>query len=74
MNIINSEENLDLITVSEAAALLRIKPQTVRLYLMNGRLPRKKLCSQWHGKPLFFKEKLIDFVRNPDKYQEGLCL
>lgn len=57
MNIVNSEENLDLITVSEAAALLRIKPQTVRLYLMNGRLPRKKLCSKWHGEASIFQRK-----------------
>jgi len=70
----NSIENLDLITVKETAELLRIKPQTVRLYLMNGRLPREIICSKWHKKPMIFKDKLIDFIKNPDKYQEKLCI
>ena len=67
-------QNLDLITVKEVAELLRIKPQTVRLYLMNGRLPREKLCSKWHKKPMFFKNKLIDFINNPEKYETKLCI
>ena len=66
--------DLDLITVKEAAELLRIKPQTVRFYLMNGRLPRKLLCSKWHKKPLIFKSKLVDFINNPEKYETKLCI
>lgn len=66
--------DLDLITVKEAAELLRIKPQTVRLYLTNGRLPREHICSKWHKKPMIFKNKLIDFINNPDKYQPKLCI
>lgn len=74
MTVTNITENLDLITVKETAELLRMKPQTVRLYLMNGRLPREKICSKWHKKPMIFKDKLIDFIKNPDKYQEKLCI
>lgn len=74
MSNTNMMEQLDLITINEVAELLRIKPQTVRLYLMNGRLPRKILCSQWHKKPMFFRDKLIDFIRNPYKYEDKLCI
>ena len=70
----DNNSNLDLITVNEAALLLRIKPQTVRLYLTNGRLPREHLCSKWHKKPMIFKNKLIDFINNPDKYENRLCI
>lgn len=70
-----SETNgLELITLKEAAELLRLKPQTMRLYITNGRLPREFLCSQWHKRPLIFKDKLIEFIRNPEKYQPKLCL
>ena len=65
--------DLDLITVNEVALLLRIKPQTVRLYLSNGRLPRDILCSKWHKKPMIFKSKLVDFIKNPQNYNNRLC-
>lgn len=74
MNTQNTTENLELMTVKEVAELLRLKPQTIRLYLINGRLPREIVCSKWHKKPMFLKDKLIDFVRNPEKYQERLCI
>lgn len=74
MNTINATDNLELITVKEVAELLRLKPQTIRLYLTNGRLPREIVCSKWHKKPMFMKDKLIDFIRNPEKYQERLCI
>ena len=70
----NFKNDLDLITVNEVAQLLRIKPQTVRLYLSNGRLPREILCSKWHKKPMIFKSKLVDFIRNPEKYETRLCI
>ncbi len=66
--------DLNLITIKEAAEILRLKPQTVRLYLSNGRLPREKLCSKWHKKPTFFKDRLVDYINNFDKYQEKLCI
>lgn len=70
-----SETNgLELITLKEAAELLRIKPQTMRLYITNGRLPREFLCSQWHKRPLIFKDRLIEFIRHPEKYEQKLCL
>ncbi len=74
MNTFNTTEDLELMTVKEVAELLRLKPQTIRLYLVNGRLPRKIVCSKWHKKPMFLKYKLIDFIRNPEKYQERLCI
>lgn len=70
----NNIHQLDLLTVKEVAELLRLKPQTIRLYLTNGRLPREIVCSKWHKKPMFLKDKLIDFIRNPEKYQERLCI
>jgi predicted site-specific integrase-resolvase len=66
--------DLNLITLKEAAEMLRIKPQTMRLYITNGRLPREFLCSQWHKRPLIFKDRLIEFINNPEKYQPKLCL
>lgn len=33
----------DLLTIPEAAALLRVKPSTVRAWLTQGKLPRIKL-------------------------------
>lgn len=74
MNNLDIINDLDLITVNEVALLLRIKPQTVRLYLSNGRLPRDILCSKWHKKPMIFKSKLVDFIRNPQNYNNGLCI
>lgn len=70
----NNIEDLNLITINETALLLRLKPQTVRLYLTNGRLPREILCSKWHKKPLIFKDKLIDFIKNPEKCTSKLCI
>jgi excisionase family DNA binding protein len=37
----------DILTVSEAAAILRVSPQRLRLLLKQGRLPARRLGRDW---------------------------
>lgn len=51
-------ENLKFYTVSEIAAALNVTPQTVRLYIKQGRLKSQRI-----GRPLLISEKqLREFI------------
>ena len=56
--------SVDIMTIEEVAAYLRVKPQTIYTWAQEGKIPAAKLGNQWR-----FKKSMIDrwFDRHIDE-------
>lgn len=52
----------DVMTIEEAAAYLRMHPQTLREKVAAGEVPGKKLANKW----VFSRKQLLEWVEKND--------